>query len=108
MNPLRFRSAELAAAGSPQYVSAAYGAWTDDSEAMLIYTCLTQPANAMVSQHMSRAHLQRPATEVVNDLMCYFESNPSSSDSDSSQASFPRSTLPKRKGGKSDLRKRGK
>ena len=89
-NTLRFRSARVLV------------------QRMLIYTCLTQPVNAMVSQHMSRAHLQRPATKVVNDLMCHFESNPSSSDSDSSQASFPRSTLPKRKGGKSDLRKRGK
>jgi cell division septal protein FtsQ len=30
-----------------------------DSKAMCIYTCLKQPANALVSQHMSRAYSQR-------------------------------------------------
>ena len=100
---------ELAAAGFPQYIIAAYGGWTADSKAMRTYTCLTQPANALVSQHMSRAFLQRPAKEVVNDLLMHrFDQTHSSSNSDSSECDTSRSTLPKRKGGKSAVKKRGK
>jgi hypothetical protein len=99
----------LAAAGFPQYIIAAYGGWTADSKAMRIYTCMTQPANALVSQHMSRAYLQRPAKEVVNDLLMHrFDSTHSSSDSSSSQDSSLRSTRQKRKGGKFATKKRGK
>jgi len=107
---LRYGGAtELAAAGFPQYIIAAYGGWTADSKAMRIYTCMTQPANALVSQHMSRAYLQRPATEVVNDLLMHrLDSTHSSSDSSSSKDSSLRSTRQKRKGGKSTTKKRGK
>ena len=73
---------------------------------MRIYTCLAQPANALVSQHMSRAYLRRPAKKVVNDLnMHRFDSNPSSSDFSSSLDSQSRSTLSKRKGANPRQRK---
>ena len=91
---LRYGGAtELAASGLPQYIIAAYGGWTEDSRAMRIYTRLSLPTNAMVSQRMAQAASSRSAQTVVNDILMHRidpQDRHPASDSSASSSEEPR------------------